>query len=232
MWSRRLAKEMAGIEFKDFTKAFLLALKDEEVQKSLCIADLKQEISGLRQTVELFRKELHDKDQKIASLENRIAILETENDNLEQYSRRNSLRITGLVESESEDILSTVLDVINVNTKLTPPIEASDVDRIHRVGKKVPGRSRPTLIKFATYRARKRVMDKRSSFKNSESTTPIFLNEDLTKRRAQLFWKARQLKKEKRIHDAWTYDGNILVKDRNNRIVAIKGPQHLMELEK
>ena len=94
MWSRKLSKKMGGIDLKDFTKAFLLALKEDEVQKSLGISDLKQEITGLRQTVELFRKELHEKDQTISSLEKRISILKNEKDQLEQYSRRNSLRMT------------------------------------------------------------------------------------------------------------------------------------------
>ena len=223
---------MGGIDLKDFTKAFLLALKEDEVQKSLGISDLKQEITGLRQTVELFRKELHEKDQTISSLENRISILENENDNLEQYSRRNSLRMTGIEETDTGDLLSTVLDVINTKAQVTPPIEPTDIDRIHRVGRKVEGKVRATLIKFATYRARKRVMDKRSSLKNIESATPIFINEDLTKKRAELFWKARQMKRDKKIHDVWTYDGNIIAKDRHSRIIVIKGPQHLTELEK
>ena len=67
---------MAGMEFKDFTKAFLLALKEEEVQKTLGIADLKEEIIGLRQTVDFFRKKLQEKGKKIATLENRIAIIQ------------------------------------------------------------------------------------------------------------------------------------------------------------
>ena len=223
---------MAGMEFKDFTKAFLLALKEEEVQKTLGIADLKEEIIGLRQTVDLFRKELQEKGKKIATLENRISVLENENDNLEQYSRRNSVRMTGLKEADTEDLYATVLEVVNSKAQLTPPLEPSDIDRVHRVGRKSEDKTRAVLIKFSTYRARKRVMERRSHLKKVESTSPVFINEDLTKRRAELFWKARQLKRNNKIHDAWTHDGNIIVKDRNNRIVSIKSSNHLAELDK
>ena len=39
-----------------------------------------------------------------------------------------------------------------------------------------------------------------------------YINESLSKGRSSLFYKARQLKKQKLILDTWTRDGNIFVK--------------------
>lgn len=49
----------------------------------------------------------------------------------------------------------------------------------------------------------------------------IFINEDLTKLRADIFKNARVLKKDKKITDCWTWNCSILVKDNSNRIIKI-----------
>ena len=45
-----------------------------------------------------------------------------------------------------------------------------------------------------------------------QTTNPVFVNEDLTQRRSQLFYEARRLKKQGRLFGAWSQQGNILVK--------------------
>ena len=51
--------------------------------------------------------------------------------------------------------------------------------------------------------------------------TPQYINEDLTKRKADLFYRARQFKNEKLILDTWTWDGLVRVKDNNRKIHVI-----------
>ena len=97
---------------------------------------------------------IKSKNERIDKLETNVQNLESTVDELEQYSRRNSVRISGIVESEHEDVSKRVLDLFNhkmgVNTKI------EDIDRMHRVGKR-GDRPRAVLIKFATYRAREAV---------------------------------------------------------------------------
>ena len=201
---------MSGEE--DFIKGLLIALKNPAIQATLCdiiSTSLKNEIVSLR-------KELKQKDSKILDLQQQVASLEIETDNLQQYSRRNSLRITGIPETETENVVEKSLAVINETMNVRPQINLNDIDRIHRVGPKTSS-NRPMLIKFSTYYARKRVMDGRSRLKQSG----LFVNEDLTRRRADICWRARQLKKEGKIQGVWTADGKILIKNNVNRVVNI-----------
>ena len=58
-----------------------------------------------------------------------------EKDSLEQYSRRNSLRIAGIPEEEGEETDKIVLGLAaNLNIELNQ----TEIDRSHHVGKPVP----------------------------------------------------------------------------------------------
>lgn len=58
----------------------------------------------------------------------------------------------------------------------------------------------------------------------------VFINEDLTRSKAKLLWSARQHKRNNKVKDCWSADGNILVKDKVGRIHPIKNPQDLQAL--
>ena len=68
-------------------------------------------------------------------------------------------------------------------------------------------------------------MKARKELKSYESDNPIYLNEDLTRKRYQVARQARALKKDKKIDDTWTYDGKIFVKlnDGITRVVTTIG---------
>ena len=46
----------------------------------------------------------------------------------------------------------------------------------------------------------------------------IFINDDLTPRRAKLSFDARALKRSKKISDCWTAYGKVMVKDLDNKV--------------
>ncbi|ELT88644.1 hypothetical protein CAPTEDRAFT_199468, partial [Capitella teleta] len=173
MWTRRASQSFLDMDSAAFAKALGLALKDPQVRSSL--GDIVGE--SVRQEIIALRAELKRKDATIDDLRRRVVTLETSNDSLEQYQRRNSLRIAGFPEDENEDILTRTLELMNTTMSVEPAITAHDVDRIHRVGKKDGGKPRSVIIKFATYRARHRVMQHRRNLRN----TTHFINEDLTR---------------------------------------------------
>ena len=47
----------------------------------------------------------------------------------------------------------------------------------------------------------------------------VYVNEDLMQVRSALLFKARALKREKRLTDCWSYDGHI--KDNDSRITTV-----------
>ena len=175
VWSRRLSVSMGNPE--DFVKALSEALKDSTVKEQFrtifqpAIDDLTRDLNSqmdiwrkkftddLRQELDSLRKNIKAKDQKIAELETEIEVLKDDQDRLEQYSRRNSLRISGLPEQDGENVLKKVVDLCNNKLKL--PVKISDFDRVHRVGKS-GSPARPILVKFATYGVRASVFKAKS----------------------------------------------------------------------
>ena len=159
-------------------------------------------------------------------------------DALEQYSRRNCVRIGPVPESADEntdEIVKAVAESVGVN------LTGDAIDRSDRVGKKsaTASRDRPILVRLTSYRHKEALMKARRALKqidgakivpsadwpplarnSGSSATPasrkIFINEDLTRIRAHVAAKARQLKRDQRISDTWTRDGFIFVKKNNS----------------
>lgn len=152
------------------------------------------------------------------SLNQRLDVAECAIEELEQYGRRNALRISNeWLETEGESTDTLILNM--ANDVLGVDLQATDISRSHRVGPKIGSRPRPILVKFSTYRARERVFRARKTLKNSRNRT--FINEDLTKKRGALAFHARQMKKTKQIQDTWTYDCRVFIKnnDGSTRVV-------------
>lgn len=210
------------MDAESFVKAFIKALKDPEVVHTLkehICGDLEKQISTLKDVITA-------KDSQITSLTEQVKSLESRLDNQEQYSRRNSLRINGLPESNEGSANSVVLDLFTKG--MGCDIQLTDIDRAHRIGRTdSSGKIRPMLVKFTSYRSRDIVFRAKSHLKKDQ-TKKIFINEDLTAARSALFFKARQMRKEKRITDCWTSDGKILVKTRRGTIKAVDSDDGLI----
>jgi len=285
MWTRKLSTNMA-MDYGEFCKGLTSALKDPSVIQALTgiFSDMRKEVSELTGLVSSLRLEVADKQQKINSLNTRVEELEASVDTLEQYSRRNSLRISGVPEEPYEDTGEVFLKLINSRTQIHPALTINEIDRIHRVGAKKTDKpsSRQIIVKFATYRSRQRVYKHRKELstktnsaeapdingsesvpqlsqesptsdadipESSDADVPestasnawadgsetwgegeqqvtttnpkVYINEDLTRTRANILYQARKLKKAKKILDCWSHDGNILIKNSKGTIIHI-----------
>lgn len=147
-------------------------------------------------------------------LRDRVARLEQSADAAEQYSRRNCLRISGVKEVDGED---TDKYVLTMASAIGADISITDIDRSHRVGK-----MKDIIVKFATYRARKRFFKARVKAR-STGYSGVYVNEDLTRSRSTILYKARTLVKSKSINSCWSSDGTILVKDLSMKVHRIEG---------
>lgn len=178
-------------------------------------------LEGIQTKVSTLEKENKD-------LRERIEKLEAKADAAEQYSRRNCLRIAGVPENEAADTDSYVLDL---SRAIGAEIALTDIERSHRVGRPSTGRTRNIIVKFASYRTRRKVYGARIATKDS-GYAGIYINEDLTKPRNKLLLKARKMAKTNILKSAWSSDGNILVRvsaDERHRIItesdlAVFGP--------
>ena len=155
------------------------AIKDELKSQEKNFEILTQQIDSLK-------TELKEKNGYISQRETRI-------DDLEQYSRRNCLVISGIPETENESTDDIILDL--VNKQLNTSLEAREIDRSHRVPGGPPrinaDKPRNIIVKFTSYNARKRVFEKKSNLKNARNR--IFINENLTKQRSEMYFETRKL---------------------------------------
>ena len=107
------------------------ALKDYTFFASIAtkIADLV--VTKMNKRLDSLEQALSEKDSKIKLLEEKSTHLEANLDDLEQYSRRNSVRISGITENEKgediENIITTMLD----DLKMSNTITLKDIYRLH-----------------------------------------------------------------------------------------------------
>ena len=214
-----------------FKLAFVEALGDDQVVAKLTTImraankDLTDQVSALREEVRSLKTALADRDDTIAQLQGEVRGLRLQNDALEQYGRRSSLRITGISET-CEDTTAAVVALANDVLQLDPKLEEKDIDISHRLPKPRSAKEeepRPVIVRFMTRKDRRRVITERSKLKkhNKDNGTKIYINEDLTTYRAGLFRTVRKLLAQKHFNTAWTFNGNIKVTTRDNVVKSI-----------
>ena len=92
------------------------------------------------------------------------------NDSLEQYKRRPNLRFEGIPEADhGEDTDAKVLDIANSLLGMKPPLELDDLERSHRLGRRVDKDGRPRtraiIVRFQSERLRDEVYRARTKLK-------------------------------------------------------------------
>lgn len=160
-----------------------------------CLQVLQSAFTIFRQTI----------SKELQSIRVDLTRLEERQDGLEQYSRRSCLLLMGVAEDNStneEDTERAVLDVIKNKLKLD--LTGKDIERTHRLGPRLPGKTRPIIVKFVSYKSRALVFSSKSRLKQS----PLYITESLTKSRLDLLNAARDRFGVKR---CWTSDGKILI---------------------
>ena len=120
--------------------------------------------------------------------------------------------------------------IIIINTKMAytpppppPPVSQEDILVSHRLGKRsdTGDRRRVVIVQFNKVTVRDGVIRARRRLRNNDSTEQIYVNEDLTQRRAALAAATRQMKKTHKFNDCWTYNGKIVIKTLTNIIKVI-----------
>ncbi|KAL8605228.1 hypothetical protein ACOMHN_031169 [Nucella lapillus] len=128
-----------------------------------------------------------------------------DNDRLQQYTRKESLRIHGVKIEAGETAEQVETKALKVFTDAGVEVAADDIAAVHRAGKEVKG-TRPILVKFMSRRKRRLVMEKKKNLKGKTGYERVFVNDDLTPLRARLLGFVKRLDQVER---AWTVDGRI-----------------------
>ena len=206
--------EKLSLMLRDTFKGEIAVLVQDIV--SGVLKGLNDRIDGLETNI----KSLQNKNEQLVktntSLLSRVAALEKIADQSEQYSRRNNLRISGFKENTGEN---TDTIIMNMASTIGCDLQINEIDRSHRVGK--PDATKPKhreiLVKFTSYRARQKLYTMKKYLKEN-GYDGVFLNEDLTRTRSKVLFEARKVVKSDRAKGAWSADGNILIKDFDDKV--------------
>ncbi|KAK7921879.1 hypothetical protein WMY93_008781 [Mugilogobius chulae] len=115
-------------------------------------------------------------------------------DELEQYSRKENVRIHGIQEEnmeETEEIL--VEKVCKLAAEAGTNIRESDISAVHRLGgAKKQCKTRPVIVRFVSRRKKAELMRNKAVLRSHSSSKNIFISDDLTSMRYKLFKYAKE----------------------------------------
>jgi len=207
------------MDAKNFAILLGQALSDEIVCQGFRNAmkpltdPIEQKLDGAIIRIDTLEQTSKDTTSKLNTFDQRM-------DDLEQYSRKNNIRIIGLLETRptvnnraTENTPQLVINFINDTMHLN--INLQNIGNAHRLGRPhTSGRTgqecRDVIVQFTSNIVKSQIMRNRKLLKEINSN--IYINDDLTKHRAQLFKEARNELQNKRLSAVWTRDGNIYVK--------------------
>ena len=171
-------------------------LKDKENE----IDSLKKETENQKRDIERLQFALEDSDRSFYGRTNE----------LEQYSRRNNIRIWGIPEAQNddEDAQATIDKVVKtLNEKMGTNLTTYDIDIAHRIGKKQKNKKsgRCIIVKFLSRLSKIKCLKNR---KQNLKGTNIFIQEDLTSLNYSVYMAARS---NDEVEKCWTIDGTVYV---------------------
>ncbi len=170
--------------------------------------------------------------QKTEELDSNVNSLSIEVDDLEQYSRRDCIEVSGVPLQRDEDAEQSI---INIGKVIGIDVDREDIQACHRINSKP---NAAIICKFVNRKLKEAFMKNKreitrmesiseklgfSSESNSGGSLKLFLNESLTRRNKYLFKLVRDRKKEKDWNFAWTKNGTIFArKSKETEAVKIR----------
>ena len=185
-------------------------------------------------------KKVSDLEAKIAQKDAKIEALECRLDELEQYSKKNNVIVSGLnvpVASYADAVSRPLGDAssdeeVQIRTrpsvyqrmkadfigilkeKMLVDVAEHEISAIHELPSRSPTQGKRVLVKFANSETKRSVMTSR---RNLQSTN-IFINDHMTPQNANIFKRARDLKRQGKLFAAWTLNGRVFVKNYERTI--------------
>ncbi len=178
------------------------------VAASLKDAILNELKTDIRSLIQAETKHLHDEIVSLKTenqgLKNAMIDCKLEIDELEQYGRRMCLNISNVPGDTGDNTENLEKKVLSYTEKLNLGITANDIDRCHRLGKRLGESNRKTVIKFTNSSARYKLYGARKKIGDG-----IFVQENLTRFREKLAYEARQLVRSDKLDKTWVAGCNI-----------------------
>lgn len=237
---RDKSKEQSPVsakEMRKFMRSVTLKLNtiDDVKAQLTTIEELKQSVSFLSDKFDTAISDLEDSKKQIRELETKVERLSAENASkdglvtnlqvrvreLEQYNRNRNIEITGVTESDEEDLRMVMHNIANI---IRVPYKDEDVDVVHRVpsrDKEVPSK---IIAQFSSRRVRDTWMEKKRNvtimvqdiLPSTMNSQKVYLNTHLCAEWKSLLWKAKQCGRPKGYQAIWYRNGKIMAKKNFN----------------
>ena len=235
----QVATELRSIMLPEIRSIVVDAIKEANQSLNNDLKILHLEIKKLQTSNMTLQSENKQLKAENNDLKKRFDAVEGDNDNLKQYSRRNSLRLSGIPEDNEEDTDQLVLQIAS---SLGVEMVSFDIDRSHRVGRpegrgqsrRAPGatqRPRDIIVKFTRYKVRSKLYGERRGLRKKATHKSVYINEDLTRSRSKLLFEARALARTKLLRAAYSSDGKLFVRDINDYRHLIKSASDLTKFQ-
>ena len=169
----------------------------------------------------------------------RIQLQSFQIDALEQYSRKDNIKITGLKDSsEANETENITESVIKLAKKIDVDLKATDISVSHRIqtGNKAKGKEKkpdPIIVKFVRRDSKIEMLKNKKKLKNSDYGE-VYISEDLTKLRSRMLYALRH---DEDIQTAFSQGGKIFCYQRNTggrfgreKKFKIESPDDLFQL--
>ncbi|XP_022184978.1 uncharacterized protein LOC111044202 [Nilaparvata lugens] len=165
-----------------------------------------------------------------SNLKKKCNDLETRLEDLEQYSRANSIEINGIPEDKNEDIIQIVK---NVGHGLGVPVQEQDIVACHRLGSpnKDGVRTREIIVKFVRRLVKENLLQQRRVKRNfntrdigimDRTTEAVYINESLSVARRKIFNELKIMKKDNLLQYVWVRNGKVLTRAHDGaKVVAV-----------
>ena len=166
----QMARELRSLMLPEISNIIKGQLPDI---KAAIKTEVTEATNTLTSEIQSLRTENDNLRKDIDKLTERLIKAESDNDALEQYTRKNSVRISGVSEDDNGENTDGI--VLKIAEELNVPMSPDDTDRSHHVGKvdnrsrTVPGastRHRDIIVKFAIYNAKQRLYMERKDLRD------------------------------------------------------------------
>ena len=159
----------------------------------MSIMELQNKLDSKTAEITLLKESISEESNKREKFENQL-------NDLEQYTRSNSIRIFGVREQTDEHTDQIAIDL--AREKLGFSLSNGDIDRSHRVYQKDPNKPKPIIVKLCSYNVKTQFMKNKKKLKGSG----VSIQEDLTKTTVNLL---RKTSDHQKVNTAWTTDGRV-----------------------
>lgn len=209
--TKQLQTDVETIIMSAFSKPEFLQIICTSIAAKIC-EQVEKEISKVSIQLKQIQEEFQTFKEKVSTSE---CILNKKIDNIEQFSRRKNLRVFGLAESQTENVLTTTTEFFR--EKLGVVVVPSEIDRCHRVGKHIENKTRGIFISFASCNKKTEIFRNKKKLKGERQT----IKEDLTKNKLKLYQDAVN---KYGLQKCWTKNGQIYI-NSNGKTQVYHGNQ-------